>query len=151
MIFDEVVKTAPSAGVGLLQPELRKLCEKHNIDWATGNNGKYMTNDLMKEALVKVGEIEKPQARKPIVIDYTERPDVVNAFIKIYKLVVNRIGIMSLYDIPLEFLPNPFAMYSGEQSWQDFKAELNNDRTWKDAVADIKASEDFINNEEFSF
>lgn len=151
MIFDEVVKTAPSAGTGLLQKQLRELCDKHGIDWATGNNGKYMTNDLMKEALIEVGELEKPQARKPIVINYTEKPDVVNAFLKIYKLVVNRIGIMSLYDIPLEFLPNPFAMYSGEQSWADFKAELDNEKTWKDTVAAKKENEDFINKEELDF
>lgn len=129
MIFDQIPYNEPEAGKGLLQPQLRQLCEDSGL-----GREKYETNAKLKEKLLAHGLIEPPVYRQPYVIDYDEKPYVVNLFLEVYKRVVNELGVMSFYDLPLEFLPNPFDRMSGQDSWDDFKQEVDSGRTRRDLV-----------------
>lgn len=51
-IFIEI-QPAEAKAPYMQQAELRELCTKHNIDWEKGNNGKWMTNGLMTDALLE--------------------------------------------------------------------------------------------------
>jgi hypothetical protein len=54
---------------------------------------------------------------------------------------------MTITDLPFEFLPNPFSDFSGEESWQDFKAWLDTTKSWKDLMGEkeYKAAKEKIN------
>lgn len=89
-----------------LQVDLRAECEKHNIDWAKGNNGKWMTNGMMQEALLAINAIEM----KPVVyeydVDFVAKPYLLDMFLALYTETIVR-----LYQLLIEgrgFKPNIF-------------------------------------------
>jgi hypothetical protein len=92
---------------------------------ADANGIKYEKNVKNAELITKLldaGVLEYTKTLKPIIIDFDENPEVITAFLAIYKIILNRLAIMTITDLPFEFLPNPFSDFSGEESWQDFKA-----------------------------
>jgi len=139
MIFDEVLKadaklvliTDPTRK--LLQADLRALCDENNIE-----RGKYDKNIDLQEKLLNAGILEYTPTRQPFVVDYTEKPEVIDAFLNIYKAVINILSIQALYDIPLSFLPNPFDQLTGKDSWKDYKETMEIWTNWKQAAADRK-------------
>ena len=86
------------------------------------------------EMLLAAGVLQYTKTMKLIVIDYDETPEIINAFLAIYKIVLNRLAIMAIMHVPFEFLPNPFSDFSWEESWLDFKWSLDNTKTWKDLM-----------------
>ncbi len=127
MHFNECLKKEAKVWAWLLKGDLVKLCEENGLDtsWVV---------DALKTRLIDAWILKPDPVVKPIIIDYDENPEVVNAFLKVYKIVLNRLALMSLTDSPFEFLPNPFADYSGEESWADFKLDLDTSKTWKDTL-----------------
>ena len=133
MVFDEVLKTAQSLGKGLLKGDLVGIAKNSTIFLESFPDPDKMKVDELKKELFEFGLIEATPVLNRVVIDYDENPQVVTAFLQIYKTVLNRLGIMSLFDIPLEFLPNPFAQFSGEESWEKYKETLDV-QSWKESL-----------------
>lgn len=133
MHFNECLKSEAKIWVWLLKWDLVKLCEENGLDtsWVV---------DALKTRLIDAWVLKKEPVIKPIIIDFDENPEVVNAFLKVYKIVLNRLALMSLTDSPFEFLPNPFADYSWEESWIDFKLDLDTSKTWKDTLKEKQDS-----------
>lgn len=133
MHFNECLKKEAKIWVWLLKGDLVQLCEENGLDtsWVV---------DVLKTRLIEAWVLKPEPVVKPIIIDFDENPEVVNAFLKVYKIVLNRLALMSLTDSPFEFLPNPFADYSGEESWADFKLDLDTSKTWKDTLKEKQAA-----------
>lgn len=135
MIFDETLKGEAKVvwkedeNRKLLQADLKELADAHGIEYE-----KYVKNVELIEMLLAAGVLEYTKTLKPIIIDYDENPDVITAFLEIYKIVLNRLWIMAIMDVPFEFLPNPFSDFSWEDSWLDFKQGLDTSRSWKDLM-----------------
>lgn len=135
MIFDETLKGEAKVvwkedeNRKLLQADLKELADAHGIEYE-----KYVKNAELIEMLLAAGVLQYTKTMKPIVIDYDETPEIINAFLAIYKIVLNRLAIMAIMDVPFEFLPNPFSDFSWEESWLDFKWSLDNTKTWKDLM-----------------
>ena len=121
-----------------LQVDLRAECEKHNIDWAKGNNGKWMTNGMMQEALLAINAIEM----KPVVyeydVDFVAKPYLLDMFLALYTETIVR-----LYQLLIEgrgFKPNIFDQWfdggvTVYKEWMDqFKPKEAPDYTEEDAI-----------------
>ncbi len=141
MIFDEtlkgdakvVCKEDPTRK--LLQADLKELADVNGIEYE-----KYVKNAELIEMLLTAGVLEYTKTLKPIIIDYDETPEIITAFLEIYKIVLNRLWIMAIMDVPFEFLPNPFSDFSWEESWLDFKEGLDTSRSWKDLMQEKNES-----------
>lgn len=135
MIFNETLKGNAKVvwkedeNRKLLQADLKELADANGIEY-----DKYVKNVELIEMLLEAGVLEYTKTLKPIVIDYEETPEVITAFLEIYKIVLNRLWIMAIMDVPFEFLPNPFSDFSWEDSWLDFKEGLDTSRSWKDLM-----------------
>lgn len=137
MVFDEVKKGKQTFGK-FLKSDLQKMMQENSeVSDKHPNWEKNLNVAELQKILVEEKIIEGDPVFNRVVIDFEENPEIVTAFITIYKVVLNRLAIMSLYDVPLEFLPNPFADYSGEESWVRFKETLDDSKTWKDTVKQI--------------
>lgn len=148
MIFDEVLKW--EAKVICKEDPSRKLLQADLKELADANGIKYEKNVKNAELITKLldaGVLEYTKTLKPIIIDFDENPEVITAFLAIYKIILNRLAIMTITDLPFEFLPNPFSDFSGEESWQDFKAWLDTTKSWKDLMGEkeYKAAKEKIN------
>lgn len=88
------------------QAELRELCTKHEIDWEKWNNGKWMTNGLMTDALLECGALELAPVVYEYVIDFTEKPYLLDMWTVFYKQTIKR--LVQLLVEEQEFLPNIF-------------------------------------------
>ncbi len=142
MIFDETLKGEAKVQCKedpsrkLLQADLKELADANGIEYE-----KYVKNAELIEMLLAAWVLEYTKTLKPVVIDYDETPEIITAFLEIYKIVLNRLWIMAIMDVPFEFLPNPFADFSWEESWKDFKWGLDNSRSWKDLMQEKEESE----------
>lgn len=72
----------------------------------------------MKEKLIEAGVLTKKPGVKEYVIDFDERPDVIDFFLALYKGVLN---MVSLSEIAGCYLPNIFERFGGLDSARDFK------------------------------
>jgi len=50
--------------------------------------------------------------------------DIIEAFLEIYKRIVNRLGIIALYNVEYGELCNPFDQMNGKEAWADFTEGL---------------------------
>lgn len=73
------------------QPELRNLCDVHDLDWKTWNNGKYMTNAMMQEELAKKEVIEKAPVVYTYEIDFEEKAYLLDMWMILYKQTIKRL------------------------------------------------------------
>lgn len=73
----------------------------------------------------------------PYVIEYT--PELLERFIVIYERIVRQLAGYPLIseDGIMEFIPNPFGMFGGEESWADFCFEVREQQP--QILAEIKA------------
>lgn len=88
------------------QAELRELCEANGIDWEKGNNGKYMTNALMSDALLDCGAIALAPVVYEYVVDFTEKTYLLDMWTVFYRQTIKR-----LFQLLVEnddFMPNIF-------------------------------------------
>lgn len=98
-----------------------------------GVNPKKMIFDQIKKTKCRNGD---PQI-VPYVVEYT--PKVLLRFLEIYSRVVRELAGQPLIDEEtgiVQFLPNPFAAFGWEESWQDFCEEVDTKRQW--TVDEIK-------------
>jgi hypothetical protein len=92
-----------------------------------GVNPKRMIFDQIKKTKCRDGS---PQV-VPYVIEYT--PTILQRFLEIYGRVVRELAGQPLIDEEtgiVQFLPNPFAAFGWEESWQDFCEEVDTQRQW---------------------
>ena len=104
----------------LLQADLRSECDKHGITWE-----KYDKNADLQNKLIIAGVLVKEPSTQQIVIKYAERMDIIEAFLEIYKRIVNRLGLIALYSVDYGELCNPFDMMSGKEAWEDFTGGIS--------------------------
>ena len=92
-----------------------------------GVNPKRMIFDQIKKTKCRDGS---PQI-VPYVVEYT--PKVLLRFLEIYSRVVRELAGQPLIDEEtgiVQFLPNPFAAFGWEESWEDFCEEVDTERKW---------------------
>jgi len=100
MIFDEVLKSDAKVvwkedpTRKLLQKDLKELADANGIEYE-----KYVKNAELIEMLLNADVLEYTKTRQPYVIDYKANPTVIDAFLNVYKAVLNRLAIISLYEI----------------------------------------------------
>lgn len=99
----------------LLQADLRSECDKHGITWE-----KYDKNADLQNKLIVAGVLVKESSVQKIVYKYEERPDIIESFLEIYKRILNRLGIIALYNVEYGELVNPFDQMNGKENWADF-------------------------------
>lgn len=120
------------------QAELRELCGANEIDWEKGNNGKYMTNALMTDALMEKGIIELKPVVYEYVIDFETQSYLLDMWLVFYAQTIKR-----LYQLVVdgdEFMPNIFDQWfdwgiTVYQEWMaQFKPKDGPEYTEDDAV-----------------
>lgn len=74
-----------------LQADLRDLCDKNEIDWAKWNNGKWMTNPMMQEALIKKGAIELKPVVYEYILDFETQAYLLEMWLVFYKQTIKRL------------------------------------------------------------
>lgn len=89
-IFIEIQPAEAKCTV-VLQADLRKICDENKIDWATGNKGKYMTNAMMQEVLLKIGAIETKPVVYEYVIDFEAQPYLIAMWLVFYEQTISRL------------------------------------------------------------
>lgn len=120
-LFEEVLKKEPGyilpedPNRRLLQADLKALCDDHGIEY-----GKYSKNSELQASLVEHGVLVKEPSVKHRVYRYDEHPEILEAFLEIYKRIVNRLGLVALYSVEYGELSNPFDQMNGEEAWEDF-------------------------------
>ena len=141
MLFIETLKKELNPWSGILKPELTAMCNANNIptqksytDAKWNDKLKDCTVDELRDLLVKAGILEIPQAINIIEIDFEEDPGLIQAFIEIYKEILNR-SYYFFIEKSLRFLPNPKADFTGGESWADFKFEIINEL---DPIAELQ-------------
>ena len=85
---------------------------------------KYDKNVQLQEKLVMAGVLVKEPGDQKIEYIYEERMDIIDAFLEVYKVIVNKLGMDALFDLPIKPLPNPFDQMSGKEAWADFTEVL---------------------------
>ncbi len=98
-----------------------------------GLNPKRMIFDQIKKTKNRDGS---PQIT-PYVVEYT--PDILLRFLEIYTRMIRELAGTPLFDEEtgvMQFLPNPFAMFGWEESWQDFCEEVQSGKEWN--MSEIK-------------
>ena len=88
------------------QAELRDLCKTNEIDRENGNNGKWMTNGLMQDELIKKGVIQLKQVINEYTIDFSEKIYLLEMWTVWYKQTINR--LFQLLVVGDDFIPNIF-------------------------------------------
>lgn len=124
-MFEEVLKKEPGyilpedPNRRLLQADLKELCDKNGIEYE-----KYSKNAELQAYLIAAGVLKKESSVQRIVYKYSERQDILEAFLEIYKRILNRLGLIALYNVPYGELVNPFDQMNGAEAWQDFTEGL---------------------------
>lgn len=142
MIFDEVLKWEAKVQYKkdptrkLLQADLKELADANGIEY-----DKKVKNEELIKMLLSAWVLEYTKTLNSVVIDYDEQPEIITVFLEIYKIIINRLAIMASTDAAFDFLPNPFADFSGENSWLDFKSWINTWKTWKDFLEEKQKNE----------
>ena len=84
------------------------------------------TMPILVEKLMEKWILENPKAVNIIEIDFEEDPGIIQAFLWIYKEIVNR-SYYFFIQKTLTFLPNPKADYTWAESWFEYKNEIVNE------------------------
>lgn len=129
MLFIETLKKEVNPASWLLKPQLIAMCEEHGI-----TVDKKDTVAILVEKLLAKEVLEIPSAINIIEIDFEEDPGLIQAFIEIYKEILNR-SYYFFIEKSLRFLPNPKADFTGGESWSDFKFEIINEL---DPIAELQ-------------
>lgn len=142
VIYDEVLKSIANPASGLVKKDLVKLLEENQekieeinktreekIAW----NSKTKNEDMV-EILVELEILKKPTMVNRVIIDFEKYPELDQIFLELYKRVLNQIWVMSIYDLPLDFLPNFKADFSGAGSWTSFQKLALEGKNWKAAA-----------------
>ena len=148
MIFDEILKS--DAKVVWKEDPTRKLLQKDLKELADASGIEYkknVKNAELIEMLLKAEVLEYTKTRQPYVIDYKVSPTVIDAFLNIYKAVLNRLAIISLYEVWYNFLPNPFDRMTGQESREDYKQTMEIGKNWQDASKETKKVDELIPDE----
>lgn len=120
------------------QPELRKLCDAHDLDWKTWNNGKYMTNAMMQQELATKWVIEKAPVVYTYEIDFDEQAYLLDMWIILYKQTIKRLFelLVEKDEFKLNIFDQAFdwgiTVYEGWMA--EFKPKDEPDYTEDDAV-----------------
>ena len=112
------------------QPELRDMCDENGIDRATGNNGKYMTNDMMTAELIAQGVLELAPIVNEYTVDFQKRHYVLDMWQVFYNQTIKR--LMELLVENDEFVPNIFDGNFG--GWVIAYQEWMQEYTQKDVI-----------------
>lgn len=104
MIFDQIFKTKSNPFKGMLQKDLREMCEKHNIPYE-----RYHKNEELKAKLLEAGVVEMPDIIQKYEIDFSTNMQPVKAFIYLYKQVVLDLYIKTIHNLP--YIINPFKQF----------------------------------------
>lgn len=92
-----------------------------------GVNPRRMIFDELKKSKNKDGS---PQ-RVPVIIEFT--PQLLNRWLEVYRRVCKMLAGVPLIDQEtgvIQFLPNPFAQFGAEESWNDFCEEVDEGKVW---------------------
>lgn len=145
-MFEEVLKKEPGFVLPedptrkLLQADLKGLCDDHGIPYE-----KYSKNAELIASLVEHGVLVKESSVQRIVYKYNERQDIIEAFLEIYKRILNRLGLIALYNVPYGELVNPFDQMNGEEAWEDFTGGLEHmENTMKRPDKENEAKEESL-------
>lgn len=74
-----------------LQADLRKLCDENEIDWAKWNNGKWMTNAMMQDALISKWAIELKPVVYEYILDFEAQAYLLEMWLVFYKQTIKRL------------------------------------------------------------
>lgn len=103
-----------------------------------GVNPKRMVFDQIKKTKSRNGD---PQI-VPYIVEFT--PQLLQRFLEIYSRVLKELSGQPLIDENTgiaQFLPNPFAAFGWEESWQDFCEEVETKKLWTiDEIKMIRAN-----------
>lgn len=118
MIFDQIVKGKPNVFKGLLQKDLRELCDKYGVPYE-----KYTKNEELKEKLLQAKVMPMPETILKYEIDFTKNMEPVKAFIYLYKQVVLDLYYKSINKNP--FIVNPFKQFWADVGYKWFLEQMN--------------------------
>jgi RecB family exonuclease len=101
-----------------------------------GVNPKAMIFDQIKKSKSRNGD---PQV-VPYKVEFT--PQILLRFLEIYQRILRELSGQPLIDEQtgiVQFLPNPFASFGWEESWEDFCEEIENEKKWTlDEIKEIR-------------
>lgn len=152
IIFEEILKSewklelAEDPSRKLLQADLRELCDKYGLGWE-----KFEKNVDLESKLLLAGVLRKGKTVQNIVYEYAKRKDILEVTLEIYRRIVNRLGFMSLFDVPYDSLLNPFEkMFDAWlEAYKDLQEEVS---LWRDPLLTEKKVEgDFDEEDDFEF
>ncbi len=118
MIFDQIVKGKQNVFKGLLQKDLRELCDKHGIAYE-----KFTKNEELKQKLLDAKVMPIPETILKYEIDFTKNMEPVKAFIYLYKQVVLDLYYKSINKNP--FIVNPFKQFWADVGYKWFLEQMN--------------------------
>lgn len=134
MIFRQVKKDKNSHPA--LKGDLQEALDNAGIAYDKGAKKDELLEMCLENELVE----PVPPQITPYVIDFEQRPEVLAQFIELYSRMVKEISGQPLYDEAtgvMQFLPNPFAQFGGDDAWLDFCDEVSGNKTWN--FQEIKA------------
>lgn len=118
MIFDQILKWKQNVFKGLLQKDLRELCDKHSIPYE-----KFTKNEELKQKLLDAKVMPTPEVILKYEIDFTKNMEPVKAFIHLYKQVVLDLYYKTINQSP--FIVNPFKQFWSEMGYKKFLEQMN--------------------------
>lgn len=126
--YIEIMKKEPKVvwlaepGRKMLQADLKEEATKAGLEF-----GKFVKNAELEEMLLAHGLMGKQNPVRVIRIDYTEKAYVVNAFLYIYKSVLNQLAFTDM------FLPN-LRGWQAKEAWADLVEEVEGGKDWMDQI-----------------
>ena len=131
-IFREVKKTKGS--ITMTKQALEELLTSKSIEIPL----KAKKDDLVTLAL-RENALERPRVTQEVVIEFTK--ENIDVFFELLRRMNCELcGKLCIVDGIQRFLPNPFAMFSGQESWDDFVEEV----TTGDIVINPEKEDDYI-------
>lgn len=118
MIFDQILKGKQNVFKGLLQKDLRELCDKHGVPYE-----KFTKNEELKQKLLDAKVMPMPEVILKYEIDFTKNMEPVKAFIHLYKQVVLDLYYKTINQAP--FIVNPFKQFWAEMGYKKFLEQMN--------------------------
>lgn len=117
IIFDQITKGKPNPFKGMLQKDLRELCDKHSIPYE-----KYTKNEELKEKILEAWVLEMPDIIQKYEIDFSTNMQPIQAFIYLYKQIILDLYIKTLYQVP--FIINPFKQFWWDIGYKKWLEEI---------------------------
>lgn len=117
IIFDQITKGKPNPFKGMLQKDLRELCDKHSIPYE-----KYTKNEELKEKILEAWVLEMPDIIQKYEIDFSTNMQPIQAFIYLYKQIILDLYTKTLYQVP--FIINPFKQFWWDIGYKKWLEEI---------------------------